>query len=457
MALLPDLVNGFRVDETGALAVVGKDGGSVGGATFLGPFDDLTVGDTLRELDLVAFGGRLYSRLTPGVVESDFDAENWELIGTPDAELQSGIAAKQPLAEKGQADGYAELDSAGKVPNTQLPPIAADRPVLLSYTVPGELAVGAGQSRLYLPTDGEIQSIEAAVGTAPDGTPVLVDVNKNGSTIFTSQPGRPSIPIAGHTSGRKTPNTVAFAEGDYLTVDVDQVGSEPDGSVLFVSLESTSSGGASVSTFSVTRPAAAQTGDVTLICLWSESATTALWTPPGGSGWTQVAAAPAGGAVRMHWFYRVDDGSAGPWEFAAAASHRVLALRKLTYRGAHQTTPIDSYAFYSTNGNSLGTWPVPALTTVNPDCTEVLGVFQTASGAIALPAGFTNRLNFGGAASLYAFADRQHEAAGVLPALTLNPAPATAGQAARIALRPAAPGAWSVGEDLTVLVRYLEG
>lgn len=99
----------------------------------------------------------------------------------------------------------------------------------------GTLKALAGQSRLMLPFSGTVQGVRATVGTAPTGTPIIVDVNKNGTTIFTTQANRPTIAIAANDSGaEKTPDVTSFVAGDYFTCDVDQVGTGTAGADLLV-------------------------------------------------------------------------------------------------------------------------------------------------------------------------------------------------------------------------------
>jgi hypothetical protein len=60
-----------------------------------------------------------------------------------------------------------------------------------------------------------------------------VDVNKNGTTIFTTQANRPTIAIGANTA-LGTPDITALAQNDYLTFDVDQIGSTVAGANLTV-------------------------------------------------------------------------------------------------------------------------------------------------------------------------------------------------------------------------------
>jgi hypothetical protein len=110
----------------------------------------------------------------------------------------------------------------------------------LVFTVAGTVSAGAGGLRIPNATGSAltIRAVQASVGTAPTGASLIVDVNKNGTTIFTTQANRPTIAAAGNTSGKVTNMDVtSLADGDYLTVDVDQVGSGTPGSNLTVLVE----------------------------------------------------------------------------------------------------------------------------------------------------------------------------------------------------------------------------
>ena len=81
-----------------------------------------------------------------------------------------------------------------------------------------------------------ITGVRASVGTAPVGASILVDVNKNGVTIFTTQSNRPTIPAAGTTDDANAIDVPAVSAGEFLTVDIDQVGSTTPGSDLTVTI-----------------------------------------------------------------------------------------------------------------------------------------------------------------------------------------------------------------------------
>lgn len=104
------------------------------------------------------------------------------------------------------------------------------------YSISGALTTSTGALRLYN-NSGRTRTlsvVRASVGTAPTGASILVDVNKNGTTIFTTQSKRPTIAVSTNTDLSDTPDVTSWADGDYLTVDVDQIGSSVAGSNLVV-------------------------------------------------------------------------------------------------------------------------------------------------------------------------------------------------------------------------------
>lgn len=123
------------------------------------------------------------------------------------------------------------------------------RPVLTDITVKGlnplddiayfsragALTVSSGAGRFRFPFPVTILGVTAAIATAPTGASVVLDVNKNGTTIFTTQGNRPTI-VAGAnaTASEQTPDVTSLVTGDYLTVDVDGIGSGTAGADLTV-------------------------------------------------------------------------------------------------------------------------------------------------------------------------------------------------------------------------------
>ncbi len=104
------------------------------------------------------------------------------------------------------------------------------------YTVNGTLSVGSGAQRFYMPSSATVTRVRASASQAPVGASIIVDVNLNGTTIFTTQANRPTI-AAGDNTDTSIPDVTSVVAGDYLTIDIDQVGSTTPGSNLTVQVE----------------------------------------------------------------------------------------------------------------------------------------------------------------------------------------------------------------------------
>jgi hypothetical protein len=107
----------------------------------------------------------------------------------------------------------------------------------LTFAVVGTLAVGTDKAPTILaPCTLTIVKVKLVVKTAPTGAAIIVDVHKNGTTIFTTQANRPQIAISATTGDSGTPDVTALAETDKLTIDIDQVGSTIAGADLTVEI-----------------------------------------------------------------------------------------------------------------------------------------------------------------------------------------------------------------------------
>lgn len=102
------------------------------------------------------------------------------------------------------------------------------------FSMDGNLIIKVGTARWRVVGSLIIRNIVATVGTTPTGADVIVDVNLNGTTIFTDQSFRPTISPGSNDSGVTSPDVTNLSEGDYLTVDIDQVGSSFPGADLTV-------------------------------------------------------------------------------------------------------------------------------------------------------------------------------------------------------------------------------
>lgn len=129
-----------------------------------------------------------------------------------------------------KSTGWYELDSSG-VERLLTHAIEA-----YPYSVTGTLTVRTGVSRIYVEGNYTFETCRASVGTAPTGASVIVDVKKNGTTIYSTQSARPTIAVSTNSAVGNSPAITTFASGDYITVDVAQIGSTVAGADLVVLL-----------------------------------------------------------------------------------------------------------------------------------------------------------------------------------------------------------------------------
>lgn len=126
----------------------------------------------------------------------------------------------------GLANGTADTDAATRVQGDVF---------LIPFQISGDQVVGTDKiGRFYLPFAVTFVEVFVRVITAPTGADLQLDINKNGTTLWgVTQANRPIITAAGTTDSVTTFDTTTGADGDYLTVDVDQIGSTVAGADLF--------------------------------------------------------------------------------------------------------------------------------------------------------------------------------------------------------------------------------
>lgn len=163
------------------------------------------------------------------------DWENFPSTDTPinqealqHAETQYALAmldVAESIPDDGTAIGSALVSVIDEQMNT--------RPFTFTFSFTGNLSVKTGTHRQYNDTGRTltITSIRASVGVAATGAAILIDVNKNGSTLFTTQANRPTIAVSTFTD-TAVADITTWGVGDYLTVDIDQIGSTVAGADL---------------------------------------------------------------------------------------------------------------------------------------------------------------------------------------------------------------------------------
>ncbi len=94
----------------------------------------------------------------------------------------------------------------------------------IAFSKGGVLTTGVGTFRF--PIKGgtfTIQTVAAMLGTGPGDGSILLDVNKNGTTIYGTQGNRPTFFIFQTSAQVLAHSVTTVTTGDYLTVDIDQV------------------------------------------------------------------------------------------------------------------------------------------------------------------------------------------------------------------------------------------
>jgi hypothetical protein len=102
------------------------------------------------------------------------------------------------------------------------------------FSSAGAQTVKTGVSKVPLLGSGTIVAVKGYLNTAPTGATFIVDVNKNGTTIFGTQANRPTWSISANAATVGALSVTTFAANDVLSVDVDQIGSTVAGSDLTV-------------------------------------------------------------------------------------------------------------------------------------------------------------------------------------------------------------------------------
>jgi hypothetical protein len=172
--------------------------------------DELKVGDGVRHwLSLEAVGGTGGTSLTQEQVE--------DFVGAMvTGNTETGITVTYD-------------DAAAKLNFVVTAPLQAT-----DFFRAGTMTTGTGTDRIYNTSGVTRTLVHVGIGlvTAPTGAAFIADVNKNGTTIFTTQASRPSIAVSTFYDLSSAPDVTTWASGDYLTVDRDQVGSTIAGADL---------------------------------------------------------------------------------------------------------------------------------------------------------------------------------------------------------------------------------
>lgn len=104
------------------------------------------------------------------------------------------------------------------------------------FTFTGDLRVTDNSLKIYnqLGFTQTISKVFLSVNEAPTGDSIIIDIHKNGTTIFTDQNNRPEILVGTTTGYTIIINVPNWLDGEYLTAHIDQVGLANPGADLTV-------------------------------------------------------------------------------------------------------------------------------------------------------------------------------------------------------------------------------
>jgi hypothetical protein len=110
--------------------------------------------------------------------------------------------------------------------------------IVAAWSKFGRVRVKEGAHRWTMDEDGRIKRARATVDIVPDGSDIVIDITKNGTTIFTNPAHRIRIPDGQHTDSAWAEDfdDFTYADGDQYKVNVISAGSTFPGKDLTVQL-----------------------------------------------------------------------------------------------------------------------------------------------------------------------------------------------------------------------------
>ena len=226
----------FAREDHGHPSGAFETGGAVSGhAGAVDPHADRAYADGLASNYATAAQGTLAGT---AVQPADIDTLAELNATVTDATLDTSSATRVPT-DLSVTD--AKVAAAAAIAQSKIDGLVDGLVNVAPFAKEGELAVVDGAGRYRFPFAVTVIDVTAAVNTAPTGASVLVDVDKatvaapsTWATIFTTQTNRPEVAVSAFTSGVETPDVTSFAAGDFMRVNVDQIGSTVAGSDLSV-------------------------------------------------------------------------------------------------------------------------------------------------------------------------------------------------------------------------------
>ena len=161
---------------------------------------------------------------------------------TVDDDITTGFSKSDIWIDQSNGDAYICIDNAGGAADwLRVGSGSGD----YSFSVDGRLAVATNVPNAFIVTkDIEISACYIYCKTPGTAGSTVVDVNKNGVTIYTTSGNRPTLAFDDANGwSSSVPDVLTFAEGDIITLDIDQVA--PGAEDLVVALSVKGAGGGS--------------------------------------------------------------------------------------------------------------------------------------------------------------------------------------------------------------------
>lgn len=189
----------------------------------------LTAGHVMRATAATTFGfGAIQDTDIPATIARD-------------SEVTSAVAAHvDDTTDAHDASAISVADAGGYLTATEveaaLQELAARQVFEWVFRKAGTLSVTTNVGEYFRAGFAcRITEVQVHVGTAPTGAALIVDVNDDGTTVFTTQGNRPQVADGANDDTSGTPDGgTSVVKDSVITIDVDQVGSGTAGADLTV-------------------------------------------------------------------------------------------------------------------------------------------------------------------------------------------------------------------------------